>query len=196
MLTKPVMLFSNKTLTQRELVNPLEKINGTNASALTPCLAVLMEKVKLANLVATVWKNARLPDPYQLDPKQCGWVEVNGTYQIRWYKCDTVPKNVWQALDVDVAAVNDEEDSYFADPSFAELVLVQMNRIPMNITGLCGVSLKHICMKILSFISNIEEDYLKLNFVCKLSHSEKSFFKMIPASRYKTSSSMFNNIFR
>ena len=83
--------------------DPLEKIKGINPSSMPPCHAVLINKIKRVNYVATIWKNAALPEPCVVQPEGNGWVRENGLYQIKWFDGDMVPQSICQVLNKDTS---------------------------------------------------------------------------------------------
>ena len=88
---------------------PLEKIKGSNPSCIPPCRKVLVEKVRRANLVASIWKNATRPNPSNIKPEENGWLLIEGKYYINWFNGDMVPQQVWQVLEG--SYIPDQEDS-------------------------------------------------------------------------------------
>lgn len=89
--------------------DPLERIKGINPSSIPPCCAVLMNKIKRANLVTTIWKNAALANPSTLNPESNGWFVDDGYYAIRWYDGNQVPQSVSAVLETQCRVTEDEE---------------------------------------------------------------------------------------
>ena len=50
-----------------------KKIKGINASMLPPCQSALYEKLRRTNFMATIWKDASIPEPCSLSPMENGW---------------------------------------------------------------------------------------------------------------------------
>ena len=87
-----------------------------------PCHKVLVEKIKRANYVAMVWKNAQRPLPVTVSPVNNGWALDKGSYIINWYDGDQLPQNLSQLLgnnlddpdlenDIQEVSEHDESDS-------------------------------------------------------------------------------------
>jgi hypothetical protein len=96
---------------------PLEKIKGINPFGVPPCRAVLENKIKRANYVATIWKQADLKNPGStLDPEHCGWEKAEDGYKLKWYDCEQLPKEMLDILQkettVSPPADEDEDVTY------------------------------------------------------------------------------------
>ena len=88
---------------------PLDKIKGSDPSHLPPCQSVLLQKIKLTNHIAYVWRNALTPEPHTWLPEENGWVLKNGHYRILWFEGRQVPENVSNIIE-DTDIVVDEEE--------------------------------------------------------------------------------------
>ena len=78
---------------------PLEKIKGIDASLLAPCQMTLVEKIKQANYVTSVWKRANTAHSQLFVPEDKGWNLEDGTYSINWFSGKMIPDNIMQQLD-------------------------------------------------------------------------------------------------
>ena len=96
---------------------PMEQIKGTDPCQFPPCQNVLMQKLKRANLVAAIYKNALLPNPSQLNPEENGWILDNDLYSINWYDGRQVPEDVSTHIDQDIDAEQDDDDIHYNSSS-------------------------------------------------------------------------------
>ena len=101
---------------------PLQKIKGTNASMLPPCQSALFEKVRRTNFVAAVWKGTSEPEPCSLSRTENGWILVDGSYKMKWFEGDKVPRDVWWILDADTEALEEQMETDTNDPLTYELL--------------------------------------------------------------------------
>ncbi|XP_077862898.1 uncharacterized protein LOC144345214 [Saccoglossus kowalevskii] len=62
------------------------------------CKTFLLYKIKRANFVASMWKNANLPERCRFQPEDNGWVMQDGLYHIKWFEGEQVPQSVHQAI--------------------------------------------------------------------------------------------------
>ena len=81
-----------------------KKMKETDSSNLPPCQSVLLEKIKRANLVTHMWKNAILKASHTWPPEENGWLLENGHYTIKWFSGqkfpDVITTHINQSLDM------------------------------------------------------------------------------------------------
>ncbi len=99
----------------KDINDPLKKIRGANPSSFPPCRDVLMNKLKRAHYVTSVWKNALSPNPVHLNPADCGWFETDNSYHIKWFDGSGLPQNVMDILESDAECSDDEADELLYD---------------------------------------------------------------------------------
>lgn len=80
--------------------DPLDRIKGVHASSMPPCRPVLVNKIKRANYVASLWKHAVQADPGNASgqPNEHGWHVVDGNYNINWFDGEQMPHSITQIL--------------------------------------------------------------------------------------------------
>jgi hypothetical protein len=92
---------------------PLDKINVTDPSNPPPCKPVRLQKVKQANLVASMWKNATTPEACIWAPEDNGWVLENDGFVMNWFDGRQVPEDVCcyidDSTDAELADENEDE---------------------------------------------------------------------------------------
>ena len=72
---------------------PHNQIIGINPSSMPPCQSVLINKIHRTNCVACLWRRAPLRTPCTMKAEAHGWSLENGTYKIKWYDGDQLPRN-------------------------------------------------------------------------------------------------------
>ena len=94
---------------------PLENIKGIEPSMLPPCQDVLNQKMKRCNFVSYMWKHAHLKDPMKdIQAKDHGYQEENGTISIKWYVGSHMPSNLAGTIEVDnIENTHDDDDESF-----------------------------------------------------------------------------------
>jgi len=91
--------------------NPIEKIKSTDPCCLPPCKDVLQQKIKRANYVAHLWKNARNSNPIQFQAHDHGWKLVDtNKLEIVWFEGSQSPSNLCTELAEDASFAYNEED--------------------------------------------------------------------------------------
>ena len=74
---------------------PLDRIQGINPSSMPPCQAVLENKIKRADYVATLWKQANQAKPAsEMAPEQCGWEKTPDGFKVKWFNCEQLPREM------------------------------------------------------------------------------------------------------
>ena len=87
-------VFERKYAPSKTASQPLDKIKGTNPSDMPPCLSSIVNKVKRANFIAYMWKNASVSNPSDLDPIDHGWLLKDNQYVINWYDGEQLPQSI------------------------------------------------------------------------------------------------------
>lgn len=76
-------LFEQKYApTSKATAHPLDKMKGVNPSGMPPCHSSLVNKVRRANYIAYLWKNASNRNPSDLNPEEHGWLLKDNQYVI------------------------------------------------------------------------------------------------------------------
>ena len=81
----------NQNYASRDTSKPMEKIKGVDASSLPQCKATLIEKMKLANFVSSVWKHANTANPMLFSPEGHGWCIENSAHKLIWFRGNQMP---------------------------------------------------------------------------------------------------------
>ena len=70
-----------------------------------------MEKIKRANLVTSLWKNAARSDPAICTPEENGWVTDHdaNVFRIKWFDGPLVPENVGAHIGDECEILQDNE---------------------------------------------------------------------------------------
>ena len=98
--------------------HPLVKLKHSDPSLLPPCKSVLTEKIKWANYVSSLWKNAHAATPVQWKAEDSGWELKNGHYVIKWFIGDQLPQEIYNVgRNIDSPEDSDEESTYISDSS-------------------------------------------------------------------------------
>ena len=97
-----------QTYAPKNVADPLDRIKGVNPSAMPPCSKVLLQQLKRANYVASMWKQASQPNPCTDSPVGHGWTLDGSTYRIHWYDGDQLPTDIFQSLATDDTHLTDE----------------------------------------------------------------------------------------
>ena len=82
---------------------------------LPPCQDVLNQKMKKCYFVSYMWKHAHLKDPMKdIQAKDHGYQEENGTISIKWYVGSHMPSNLAGTIEVDnIENTHDDDDESF-----------------------------------------------------------------------------------
>ena len=87
-----------KSYAPRNEDSPIEKIKYTDPWCLPPCKDVLQQKIKRANFVAHLWKNARQSNPIKVPALGHGWrLTDNNKLEFVWFKANRVQVNFAQS---------------------------------------------------------------------------------------------------
>ena len=97
--------------------DPLNKIKGLNPSAMPPCQRSLLNKIKRANFVASMWKKACTSCPITYSPVENGWCLTGGKYQLNWYDGAQVPQNLSDVLEDHTLEEQEDNDNIVASDS-------------------------------------------------------------------------------
>ena len=102
---------------------PLHKIKGTDPSNLPPCKSVLMEKLRRANLVSGMWKNAITPNSYTWSPEVHGRSLQEDRYVMKWFEGRQVPEDVCKHIDPSEELIPefDDELGYESDSDESDI---------------------------------------------------------------------------
>lgn len=100
-------LFCDK-LSPKCHAQPMDKIKKVEPSMLPPSKPALMQKIKRANLVASMWKGANKETPCTWKPENNGWKLTNRKYELFWYDSNQMPDTVCSHIDEDVLAEEDD----------------------------------------------------------------------------------------
>jgi hypothetical protein len=111
----------------KKIEDPMAKIKGINPSSMPPCKAVLANKIKRANYVASVWKNAGLVQPCTLSPEESGWILDDGSYKIKWFDGDQLPKSLCEILNLERLQPALSEETEDEEMTYGETLLVLMS---------------------------------------------------------------------
>ncbi|KAL2091652.1 hypothetical protein ACEWY4_013915 [Coilia grayii] len=107
-------LFEQKYALCKAKTQPLSKIKGVNPSDMPPCHSSLVNKVRRANYIAYLWKNAPARNPSDLDPNEHGWFLKDNQYVIHWYDGEQLPQSITNILSKeDTGALTDDTDEEF-----------------------------------------------------------------------------------
>ena len=90
--------FFQQYYAPKKLNYPLEKIKGVNSNSMPLCSSTVLNKIRRANYVAYIWKNADLPRPCTTSTAGHGWDIINGQCTIKWFDCDQVPGDVCKII--------------------------------------------------------------------------------------------------
>ncbi len=100
-------LFCDK-LSPKCHAQPMDKIKKVEPSMLPPSKPALMQKIKRANLVASMWKGANKETPCTWKPENNGWKLTNRKYELFWYDSNQMPDTVCSHIDEDVLSEEDD----------------------------------------------------------------------------------------
>ena len=89
---------------------PLKKIKEIDGSLYPPCKNVLIQKIRRANFVASMYKNANNPNPIMDNPESHGWVLKNEHYALKWVEGDNIPEDVCAHVDSQYDILTDKND--------------------------------------------------------------------------------------
>ena len=81
-----------------DLTHIFPHVKGISPSSLPPCQIVLINKIKRANFVAAIWKNAVLRRHPGWKPEDHGWKKSGNSLIIMWFEGDQVPQSVEDIL--------------------------------------------------------------------------------------------------
>ena len=76
----------------------MEKLKVVDASSLPPCKTTLIEKIKCANFVSSVWKRANTANPMLFSPEGHGWCIENSAYKLIWFSGNQMPQTMHDQL--------------------------------------------------------------------------------------------------
>ena len=107
--TARYLLFHDR-FSPKNVAKPLEKIKGADSSSSPPCQAVLLQKIKRSNFVASVYKGAIRAIPTLQKPEDNGWNLQNGSYILHWFDGKQVPDNVCSHIDDDAITIQEGEN--------------------------------------------------------------------------------------
>ena len=111
-------LFEKKYSPKQSEQQPLDKIRRINPNNMPPCHSVLSNKIKTANYVTHIWKNASKRSPCELQPEEHGWLLKEGMLKMNWFDGDQLPENILNIVtDCDLDDEADESPSFSSDES-------------------------------------------------------------------------------
>lgn len=102
---------SYKTSSENEKIIK-SKLIGFNASTLPPCRAELLQQVKRTIYISSVWCNAHLRSPTELEPENWGWMVVDNKLEFYWFDGDQSPSMAEITLTDDADEGNDHNKLY------------------------------------------------------------------------------------
>ena len=91
-------IFEKKYAPNKTSSHPLNKLKGANPSDMPPCRMSLINKVRRANYIAYLGKNAISSSPSDLDITEHGWLLKNNQYAVKWYEGEQLPESVASIL--------------------------------------------------------------------------------------------------
>ena len=103
------LLFHDR-FSPKNVAKPLEKIKEADSSSSPPCQAVLLQKIKRSNFVASVYKGAIRAIPTLQKPEDNGWNLQNGSYILHWFDGKQVPDNVCSHIDDNAITIQEGEN--------------------------------------------------------------------------------------
>ena len=107
-------VFERKYAPSKATTQPLSKMKGVNPSDMPPCHSSLVNKVRRANYIAYLWKNASTRNPSDLDPEEHGWLLKDDQYVINWYEGEQLPQSIANIISKeDTGAPSDDMDEEF-----------------------------------------------------------------------------------
>lgn len=62
-----------------------KQLKGFDASSMPPTKQELLQQIKRTMYISSIWCNAHMRCPTELQPLNCGWTLINGTYQHYWF---------------------------------------------------------------------------------------------------------------
>lgn len=71
--------------------NLKKNLSGFDASNLPPTKRELLQQVKRTIYISNVWCNAHLRRPTELYAEECGWINIEGTYEFFWFDGEQCP---------------------------------------------------------------------------------------------------------
>ncbi|KZS09574.1 Uncharacterized protein APZ42_026172 [Daphnia magna] len=91
---------------------PLVGVKGIDFALLPPCHSVLMQQIKRANLICSIWNNATKMNPRVFPPNENGWVLENSKYTLNWFEGEMTPPTLQDMVveEEDLIAEGDDED--------------------------------------------------------------------------------------
>lgn len=76
-----------------------QNVRNFDASNLPPCKSELLQQLRRANYIASIWSNAHMKHPSILSPENNGWVLKDGEYNFNWFDGDQLPSFVSESLE-------------------------------------------------------------------------------------------------
>lgn len=101
-------LLLDAKLPKKNKLKSLKNLKSFDPVCLPPCLDVLLQKIKRANLIANRYRNAHERVLPSWDPTKHGWVVQEGKLVPQWFTGDRVPEDLYYDPDEEVP---DEEES-------------------------------------------------------------------------------------
>lgn len=74
--------FKNKSNNEAVFKN---QIIGLDASSMPPTKQELLQQIKRTMYISSVWCNAHMRSPTDLEPENCGWTIIDNNYVHYWF---------------------------------------------------------------------------------------------------------------
>ncbi|KAI9556019.1 hypothetical protein GHT06_018585 [Daphnia sinensis] len=90
----------------------MAKVKGLDGSLMPPCKTVLLEQIKRANSICSIWNKATASNPIAFAPNNNGWSLVDNKYSICWFQGDCTPSSLDDMLVNESDETSDDEPEY------------------------------------------------------------------------------------
>ena len=91
-------------------LNCLKKLKTLDPASLPPCKSCLEQKLKRANFISHVWRNAHQQSITPWQPEQHGWKLKDGRLSPVWFEGSQLPDDLYYEPDGTVSDDNDTDD--------------------------------------------------------------------------------------
>lgn len=90
----------------------MSKVKGIDGSLMPSCKTVLLQQIKRANSICSIWNNATVRNTTAFAPHNNGWSLVDEKYSICWFKVDETPPTLDDMLIDESDETSDDEPEY------------------------------------------------------------------------------------